>query len=188
MDKLNRWGATILLVVFFAIIAAARTNRAVQVSSNVFVTNTTANPVAVTATTTQPLPTRDAFHGKDALQRTGVCTMAASASTASLTMSAIPGERFVITNVSAASSSPSNNAAAGAVTIQIMAGPNLIAQSCLPMNATPAGTASTTVNLPVLLCHDPTETAKITFDRFPGDAVDNVNNVVTVSGYRVTYP
>jgi hypothetical protein len=101
----NRWLTVVLLFCFLAIIAFAAGRQNATAATSVLVTNSTSQPVPIRQTAT--LNVNDSTHGKDGLQIFRNFPIAASVENGVGKVNAIPGERFVITeiDVSYASSS-----------------------------------------------------------------------------------
>jgi hypothetical protein len=93
----NRWLTVVLLFCFLAIIAFAAGRQNATAPTNVLVTNTTSQPVPIKQTAT--LNVNDLTHGKDGLQLFRNFTMSAGSQNGIGSVNAIPGERFVITDI-----------------------------------------------------------------------------------------
>jgi hypothetical protein len=180
----NRWLTGVLLFCFLAIIAfaAGRQNGSYP---TVLVMNNTSQPVPIAQIAT--LNTNDITHGKDGLQVTRPLPIPANFVSAELNFNAIPGERFVITDIEVTYPSITGDymTAAGAAITD--AHGNHIASNGVPVTA-----------------QAPSSTSSYSFGHWQGNLyLDNGQNIaisvsrhgtvagtayVTYSGYRVAYP
>jgi hypothetical protein len=205
-STLNRWATSIVLLSFFAIIGIAGTRSVARVASDVFVTNTTAAPVPVAVqgspavqatvvgtpnvkvTNTVAVPVRDAAHGKDGYQMFKLNTTTSGNTADFMTASALPGERFVITNIAATSSGTTPGTADVEATVSVVSSSSNLGEVIVPMATVPTMPALTTGNQPTLLYLDPGQTLNIQLLRTTANDSNSTVDTVTVTGYRVTYP
>jgi hypothetical protein len=189
-QRTNRWITTLVLVGFFAIIAAAAGRQGpTTTTSNVIVANTSAQqvPVRITSSVSTPINVNNYTHGKDGLQILKVLSFQPNIPNASATLNAVPGERFVITNISVNFSLFSSNDSLTGIFVDVKdSHGNLVASQCLlPQVVSNSTFTSSTVNQTSLLYLDPGQ--HLTVEGYRGMA-ESANCFATFSGYRVAYP
>jgi hypothetical protein len=171
----NRWLTVLLLTVFLSIVALAAGHQGAAAPSSVLVTNGN----------TQSIPVHDTIHGKDVLQLYKPISFPDGASIVSTTLSAIPGERLVITNVSGFLDSTDQLLY---VSLKLMdSHNNLVTYVALPCQITSTGGAFlSSINSTTLIYIDPSQHLDIFGVRNSSTGSENVS--FSVSGYRVSLP
>jgi hypothetical protein len=193
-STVNRWMTSIVILAFFSIVALAGT-RSVQASSNVVVTNSTTQPVPVAVQGTpgvlvknaplSPVPVNYVTHGKDGYEYFTTLFFSQPDTNASITYNGIPGERFVITNVSCNGSGGTHAPNSVELTLYTKANGTLVGDKVIPMS--PYGTGfPTSADQQTLMYLDPTNKLYIVAGR--ASTGTSATCLVTLSGYRVTYP
>jgi hypothetical protein len=174
----NRAVTVLILVGFVGIIAAASsTKRAVQNSTNVVVTNSG----------TQVIPVRDAAHGKDGLTLFRSSTLVSGGLGQSMEVDAIPGERFVVTDISMNSAGSDITKLISGADVVLRSGNSVIDHVQFPLTAFKQTTVPCSAgSLQTKIYLDPGQFLEITANRTSTGTQDTYD--FKVSGYRVTYP
>jgi hypothetical protein len=183
----NRWLTVILLLCFLAIIGFAAGRQNTTAATSVLVTNTTAQPVPVKLTgTTVPININESTHGKDGLQVLKTFSILANFPNGSGSFDAIPGERFVITNIEVTDGSDDGNylTHVKASVVDPHGTPVTDADLQISKQNTPI-TVFSSAHWQGLMYLDPYQHLQISADH-QGTTADFIR--VTYSGYRVSYP
>jgi hypothetical protein len=188
---------SIVILGFFAIIAVAGTHAAVQGASNVVVTNSTTQPVPIAVQGTpgvtvknpplSPVPVNIVTHGKDGYQYFTSVSFSQNDTNNTTTYSGIPGERFVITNISL-NMVGGNLAQPGYAEFNVMTKSTntILTDKIIPIVPYTGDAFRSFADQQTLILLDPTNKLAISVIR-NGSGVSGTCNV-TLTGYRVTYP
>jgi hypothetical protein len=182
----NKWLTTTILLGFFAIIAVAAGRQAVSTPTNVLVTNALAQPVPVKVTgSTVPLNVNNATHGKDGLTIYRQVSIPLMSGTGVATINAIPGERFVITNIAVNMDSPASEFMYEVLATTTYSGTVQNKAMFHPDTYTIGTDWLSYLNAQTLIYLDPGEILNVTLQC---DSANPETASVTVTGYRVSYP
>jgi hypothetical protein len=180
----NRWLTVVLLFCFLAIIAFAAGRQNATAATSVLVTNSTSQPVPIKQTAT--LNINDSTHGKDGLQIFRNFPTSVNVEDGIGTVNAIPGERFVITNIEVNYESPDNDVLTAArVSTSVGNGP-VLGLAGIPITVQSVGPSSFSIgHWQGTIFLDPGQTLSLHAFR-SGSVSGTVYFMLT--GYRVTYP